>query len=220
MSEKTSSSKLKHKTVKQALSLPIVSAPSGGIRIKRKDLNKKDIYQLVAANTPATAISQGFPIDNEKRIDWGKTVNMSIYSQDRLTSIDLDTCDPNENAYVSMDTVVEVYRTDIITIKMSPGTKDRRIIYIDQSFEDFRICLNKPNLLSYFDLSNEISLNKDECKKFGMELSKLIDGKINCGIPRNGKLILLSIGNKISYYYKVESSNAKMNLAFESALNE
>lgn len=214
LSNKKTLGKLKHRPVKKALSLPMLSSPSGGIRIKRKNLDKKDIYQLVAANTPETVTTQGFLLDNNK-IDWNVSVGLPIYSQKSLTSTDPNCCTPNEKEFVSMNEKRLVYKSDSITVMMSPGTKDRRYIHIEQTFDSFIRCLDSTTISSYLDLPNEIVLKDNECKLFGKNLSELIEGNIDIGIPR-GKIVIELLGKTISYYYSVSSSNAKMNQAFES----
>ncbi|MGN0902558.1 MAG: hypothetical protein ACI4M9_04660, partial [Succinivibrio sp.] len=212
------SNKLKHRTVKQAISLPIIDNPSGGIRIKRKDSENKDIYQLVAANTPETVTSKGFPVKN-KKIDWNGSVAFPVYSQKNLTPAESEICVLGDNAddYVPMNEKRTVYYSQDLIIQMSPGTKDRRYVYVVQNFESFRSCLDKADISSYLDLSQEIKLSDAECKKFGQLLKKLIeDNNIDVGVPR-GAIKISLIGKIVKYFYSVASSNSTMNAAFENA---
>ena len=211
----SSSSKLKHKRVKQDFSLPMLDGPSGGIRVKRFNYDNKAVYQLVAANTPETVTSQGFPVENNK-INWNGSVPLPIYSEDNLTSVDIENNQNDIQTYVKMAEQRLVYRDDNLKVMMSPGTRDRRYVFIEQDFESFKTCLNDVNVKSPLDLSNEIKLKDSDCKSFAQSFNKLTDSKVDVGIPR-GVLKITSIGKIISYYYSVQSSNSNMNSAFEKA---
>ena len=62
------SSKLQHKKAKRVSSLPVIDAPSGGIRIRRKNMDNTPIYQTVAVNTPCTVLSKGFLVEKKNGI--------------------------------------------------------------------------------------------------------------------------------------------------------
>ena len=193
----------------------MLDGPSGGIRVKRFNYDNKAVYQLVAANTPETVTSQGFPVENNK-INWNGSVPLPIYSEDNLTSVDIENNQNDIQSYVKMAEQRLVYRDDNLKVMMSPGTRDRRYVFIEQDFESFKTCLNDVNVKSPLDLSNEIKLKDSDCKSFAQSFNKLTDSKVDVGIPR-GVLKITSIGKIISYYYSVQSSNSNMNSAFEKA---
>lgn len=58
--KKKKNSALKHKGTRRVFSLPVISTPSGGIRIRRQSVDNKDVYQIVEANTPESVLFKGF----------------------------------------------------------------------------------------------------------------------------------------------------------------
>ena len=203
-------SALKHKGTKRVFSLPIIDGPSGGIRIRRKSFNNQDIYQMVTAGS---AKSKGFSVKNGK-VSWDDFVMIDTYISNNLTPADLS--GSYSNSFIPMDEERLVFKDDSLSIFMSPSTEDRRMIRIIQSFDDFNFCLGN-KFKSPFDIPSVITLksNKD-CHDLDNFLSKI--NKDFIGKPRYGNLKLLSIGNKVCYWYQVVSSNKKMQEVFNNAL--
>lgn len=203
-------SALKHKGTKRVFSLPIIDGPSGGIRIRRKSFNNQDIYQMVTAGS---AKSKGFSVKNGK-VSWDDFVMIDTYISNNLTPADLS--GSYSNSFIPMDEERLVFKDDSLSIFMSPSTEDRRMIRIIQSFDDFNFCLGN-KFKSPFDIPSVITLksNKD-CHDLDNFLSKI--NKDFIGKPRYGNLKLLSIGNKVCYWYQVISSNKKMQEVFNNAL--
>lgn len=203
-------SALKHKGTKRGFSLPIIDGPSGGIRIRCKSFNNQDIYQMVTAGS---AKSKGFSVKNGK-VSWDDFVMIDTYISNNLTPADLS--GSYSNSFIPMDEERLVFKDDSLSIFMSPSTEDRRMIRIIQSFDDFNFCLGN-KFKSPFDIPSVITLksNKD-CHDLDNFLSKI--NKDFIGKPRYGNLKLLSIGNKVCYWYQVVSSNKKMQEIFNNAL--
>ena len=206
-------SPLEHKIVKQVFSLPIIDAPSGGIRIKRKNSEQKVIYQLLAANTPETVLSKGFPVNASGEILWKKSIDVDCYVDDNLTRTKSNSCD--YDIYVNMDEKRVVYQSEDIVVQISPGTIDRRYIFVEQDFQSFNICMGN-KFKSPLDLNSEYKFDRAQLNEFLLKLKEYIDDDVEIGVPRSG-IKISSIGKTINYFYSVETSNAKMNKAFASA---
>ena len=200
-------SNLKHKKAKRVSSLPIIDAPSGGIRIRRRNLDKTPIYQTVAANTPVTVLSKGFLVEKKNgiaKVDWKSPITVDSYIGTNLTFSDGNPISSND--FVKMDEKRIIYRDHETLLMMSPGTEGRRYIFAEQSFEKFNECLSN-RYASYFDIDSEIAI--EEPKEFSTKLGIAI-----AGIPR-GTLKISSIGKTIKYNYTVVSSNTAMNKAYD-----
>jgi CRISPR system subtype II-B RNA-guided endonuclease Cas9/Csx12 len=210
LSQKEASS-LQHKKAKRVSSLPIIDAPSGGVRIRRRNLDKTPIYQTVAANTPSTVLSKGFLLERKNgiaKVDWKKPITMDSYIGKNLTFSDGTPISSND--FVTMDEKRIIYRDHETIIMMSPGTEGRRNIFVEQNFEKFNECVS--NIYgSYLDIDSEITL--DDPKVFSTKLGIDI-----AGIPR-GTIKISSIGKTIKYYYTVVSSNTAMNKAYDEGLS-
>lgn len=212
--KKKNTSALKHKGTRRVFSLPVISTPSGGIRIRRQSFDNKEVYQMVAANTPETVLSKGFLIQKGK-VSWSETVMVDSYIGKNLTSVDKAVT--SSNCFVPMDEERLVFKDDSLSIFMSPSSEGRRMIRIVQSFDDFNSCLGN-KYKSPLDMPSDMILaSNDSCHDLDNLLAKI--NKDFIGKPRDGKIKLLSIGNKVCYWYQVASSNKKMQEVFDNALN-
>lgn len=210
---KKNTSALKHKGTKRVFSLPIIDGPSGGIRISRKSFNNNEVYQMVAANTPDTVLSKGFSVRDGK-VSWNDAVMVDSYIGKNLTTVDKTVS--NSNCFVPMDEERLVFKDDSLSIFMSPSSEGRRMIRIIQSFDDFNFCLGH-KFKSPLDMPSDMTLaSNGNCHELDNLISKI--NKDFIGKPRDGKIKLLSIGNKVCYWYQVASSNKKMQEVFDNAL--
>lgn len=210
---KKNTSALKHKGTKRVFSLPIIDGPSGGIRISRKSFNNNEVYQMVAANTPDTVLSKGFSVRDGK-VSWNDAVMVDSYIGKNLTTVDKAVS--NSNCFVPMDEERLVFKDDSLSIFMSPSSEGRRMIRIIQSFDDFNFCLGH-KFKSPLDMPSDMTLaSNGNCHELDNLISKI--NKDFIGKPRDGKIKLLSIGNKVCYWYQVASSNKKMQEVFDNAL--
>lgn len=197
-----------HKAVKRVYSIPMIASPSGGVRIRRQDMNGNAIFQMVAVNTPETVLNKGFSVKEDK-VDWKNSANIEAYSGNNLTL--KDTPINITNNYVLMSEIRTIIKNDDLIIRMAPGSEGRRIIYIEQSFDDFNKCMNK-RFKSLFEITSEIKLNKDEIEIFKLKLNFKF-----AGVPRLGSIKVTNIGKLVKYYYTVDSSNAEMNSFYDRA---
>lgn len=212
--KKKNTSVLKHKGTRRVFSLPVISTPSGGIRIRRQSFDNKDVYQMVAANTPETVLSKGFSIQNGK-VSWSDTVMVDSYIGKNLTAVDKAVT--VSDCFVPMEEERLVFKDDSLSIFMSPSSEGRRMIRIVQSFDDFNSCLGD-KFKSPLDMPSDMTLaSNDSCHDLDNLLSKI--NKDFTGKPRDGKIKLLTIGNKVCYWYQVASSNKKMQEVFDNPLN-
>lgn len=211
--KKKKNSALKHKGTRRVFSLPVISTPSGGIRIRRQSVDNKDVYQIVEANTPESVLFKGFFVHNEK-VSWSDYVMIDSYIGKNLTYVGEPVA--NSDCYVTMDEEHLVFKDDSLSIFMSPSSKDRSMIRIVQSFDDFNSCLGG-KFKSPLDVPSEITLvTNDSCHDLDNFLSEI--NKDFIGKPRDGKIKLLSIGNKVCYWYQT-SRNKKVKAVFENPLN-
>lgn len=211
--KKKKNSALKHKGTRRVFSLPVISTPSGGIRIRRQSVDNKDVYQIVEANTPESVLFKGFFVHNEK-VSWSDYVMLDSYIGKNLTYVGEPVA--NSDCYVTMDEERLVFKDDSLSIFMSPSSKDRSMIRIVQSFDDFNSCLGG-KFKSPLDVPSEITLvTNDSCHDLDNFLSEI--NKDFIGKPRDGKIKLLSIGNKVCYWYQT-SRNKKVKAVFENPLN-
>lgn len=211
--KKKKNSALKHKGTRSVFSLPVISTPSGGIRIRRQSVDNKDVYQIVEANTPESVLFKGFFVHNEK-VSWSDYVMLDSYIGKNLTYVGEPVA--NSDCYVTMDEERLVFKDDSLSIFMSPSSKDRSMIRIVQSFDDFNSCLGG-KFKSPLDVPSEITLvTNDSCHDLDNFLSEI--NKDFIGKPRDGKIKLLSIGNKVCYWYQT-SRNKKVKAVFENPLN-
>lgn len=200
-----------HKSVKRVYSIPMIASPSGGIRILRQDMNGNAIFQTVAANTPDTVLSKGFLVKDDK-IDWKNKVNVEAYSGINLTILKGGYNNISGN-HVSMDEIRTIYKNGETIIRIAPGTEGRRIVYVEQSFENFNNCMNK-RFKSYFDIPSEIKLSHDEIKL--LEAFEQNLGFDKLGNPRNGIIKVTNIGITVKFNYKLQSSD-QINLYYDRA---
>lgn len=200
-----------HAKSKRVFSLPIVASPSGGVRIKRLTHMHGDIYQLVAANTPATSIIKGFASEKNGNVRWGESLLVDCYTTKNLTVINKKIM-LDDKGFVSMDEQRLVYESPEERVYMTPATDIRRGITIEQKFEKFVYCINQQNVYkSFHDLPTEI---KTDPQIFMKRLNINI-----CGKPRDN-LKILSIGNIIKYSYMVNSSNSDMNQFYNNPIDK
>ena len=201
--------KLAHKASKRVWSLPKLATASGGIRIKRKDAMGKDIYQLYVVNKEKC---KGFIVDEKGSIDWKTDLIADFYNQATLTI--LNGRYHKADNYVRMDhwLKIDCGRNDI-EVRMCPGTKDRCYVEITQDkkqFEDWT-GYSSANFWTYPDT---ISLSTGQVENFiGNSQLQLL------GEPRNGKIALICIGEKLKYWYTVTGTNELMKTAYQKAFS-
>ena len=171
------------------------------------------IWQLHAIDdTP----SRGFAVKAGK-IDWTEGVAIDgLSSSDNLTPLNVRYQSPPEKV-VAFDhwLPIQIEEGGITLLEMAPGTKDRRYIRVTQPFDIFTQWLQSsgyeiPN--HPFGLFSEIRL-KDKSKfQKAHEISLL-------GKPRSN-LFITRMGEQVTYWYRVESSNSAMKAAYQKSWSQ
>ena len=206
-------SRVKHSPVRRVFSLPIVDAPSGGFRIRRKG-QAGDIWQLHAIEgSPAV----GFAVDSNRKIQWDTTVlHPSLLDSGNIVGKRARyQHDAGEILAFGKWLPIEVpLPAEIIRLEMAPGTKDRRYIRLTQSFASLRkwlLSASKEAIAGPLDLPAEIKVTPAVfAKEHGITL---------LGKPRSN-LFVETVGSFVTYWYIVESSNAAMKTAYQEAYNK
>lgn len=201
--------KLAHKAAKRVWSLPKIAKVSGGVRIKRKDAMGNDIYQLYVVNKEKC---KGFIVDEKGLIDWETDLIADFYNQATLTI--LNGRYQKADSYVRMDhwLKIDCGRNDI-EVRMCPGTKDRCYIEITQSKKQFENWTGFSSISSWL-YPTTISLSKNQAKNFSSKAHIPF-----LGIPRNGKIVLIRIGEKLKYWYTVTGTSNLMKAAYQKAFS-
>lgn len=199
--------KLSHKATRRVWSLPKIPSISSGVRIKRKDSNGNDIYQLYMLNDTKC---KGFVVNEKGVIDWSSDLVADLYKQPTLTILNGRYLKADQ--YVRMDQWYEVDcgRDDVI-VKMCPGTSGRRYIEITQSkkqFEDWTGYISG----SFWNYPVTIKLSSQQIANFVKNSQMPLLGK-----PRSGQITVITLGNTLKYWYCVESKNSMMNEAYQKA---
>jgi len=204
-----SGSKRSHNKTRRVYSLPIIDAPSGGYRVKRKTPQHETVWQLMAIDGTS---SKGFLVHDHK-ILWNQTAPIEALNKGNLTEVggryysDFD-------EYVSFShwLDINIEHEDIKRVRMAPGTKDRRYIEITQSIKSFNRWLKhsgEEEFSNSWTIHSELKIKNPKAFLDAHGLSVL-------GSPRSN-LFFSKIGENVSYSYIVESSNAAMRKAYQVA---
>ena len=203
---KKANSALEHRKCKRNYSIPVISAPSGGIRVKRKTASSDYVYQLIAANTPDTSINQGVILENNQIDFEKKAVFVDIYTEKNIvfSPYKSSRAKASHKDFLSMDERILLVDNENIKVEASLSTADRRKVFVTVSFDEFNIGL-KNKFSSYLDLKEEYTL-KDNCSDLFEYLESLIDDKnINISKPRNKKISFTVIGKTLCFSYNTDS---------------
>lgn len=203
---KKANSALEHRKCKRNYSIPVISAPSGGIRVKRKTASSDYVYQLIAANTPDTSINQGVILENNQIDFEKKAVFVDIYTEKNIvfSPYKSSRAKASHKDFLPMDERILLVDNENIKVEASLSTADRRKVFVTVSFDEFNIGL-KNKFSSYLDLKEEYTL-KDNCSDLFEYLESLIDDKnINISKPRNKKISFTVIGKTLCFSYNTDS---------------
>jgi CRISPR system subtype II-B RNA-guided endonuclease Cas9/Csx12 len=206
-------SKSKHSRSRRVFSLPVLSRPAGGYRIKRKLPTGNFNWQLqVPEDTP----SEGFSFENNT-INWKRTVAMPAFkARAGLFSVGERYSTPC-NRVIGFDQWIEIKNPDglpsSVVIEIAPGTKGRRYISVRQPLYLFIDWVgDSDQSRDHFFSSLTSELKVDGAKFAAVHGIKLL------GKPRSNLFIKEVSSQFISYWYIVDSSNADMNKAYGEGL--
>mgnify|MGYP001942264871 CR=1 FL=1 len=202
--------KVQHKRVRREYSLPVVEAPSGGFRIRRKGPNGQNVWQMQPLEgTP----SCGFTVDVET-VNWNRLAQIPHLRKSENIVGKGERYLPPPKEVVLFDKWLTIQNDQIpagVEMSMAPGTKGRRYIRISQPYNQFSEWLNEAyeNIPeTALLLPGELKLNPG--KYFNNHLCDLL------GKPRSN-LFIEHVGEKVTYWYIVESSNQAMKAAYQKA---
>ena len=200
-----------HGKTRRVYSLPIIDAPSGGYRVKRKTPQGTTVWQLMAIDGTS---SKGF-LTKEGNVLWNQTASIDSLNTPNLTEVGARYF-AEFDGFVGFNQWLEldVEHPNIQSVRMAPGTKDRRYIEITQSLTSFNSFLHESGEATYTDLwnvPNEIKIAQPKAFLQAHGLDVL-------GSPRSN-LFLLKVGDIVTYWYIVESSNAAMKDAYQASFN-
>lgn len=206
-------SSLNHNKCRRVYSLPVISAPSGGIRIKRRTDAGSYVYQLVAVNSPDTVKEKGFLIEDNKII-FNKPVSVDAYNAKNLCFSPFKIKDDlsESQQFISMNKKISIVNTQSVKIEVSMGTANRRNVFVTIPFEDFKKATINYNINSYLDLKADFFLlNKDDCMNFFNYINDLVvDEGVELAKPRETskkyKISFSKLGDMVSFYYVAEGS--------------
>jgi len=191
-----------HKQIRKDYSLPIVSAPSGGFRIKRKNpVTQEPVYQVSGIEGFATKgldselqkpahIDQLMQSENIAALETMHKIEHACY-YDEWRSIPV----PDELA------------EQVDLIEFALGSKDRFNIRLSLSMT--QLMALAPAITSYTQLPAEI---QDQLWKF--KKSKLLDSDL-LGKPRSNLFLEQVHPHRIVFSYKVDSTTAVMKEAYK-----
>lgn len=198
-----------HKQTRRVYSLPIVDSPSGGFRAKRKTPNGEIVWQLMAIEGTS---SKGFLV-KDGQILWNQTAPMEALSTKNLTEVGGRYFE-GADSFISFSDwlTIEVEHPDVLQVRMAPGTKDRRYIEITQSLAAFNSWLERSNEETYssmWDVPNDFKVKAPKLFAEAHQNEVL-------GSPRSN-IFIKKLGEQVTYWYIVESSNAAMRNAYQAA---
>lgn len=204
-----------HARVRREFSLPVIDNPSGGYRFKRKTINGNELYQVHAINSPDVPKAVGFGTD-EHHVNWKE-----IVPQVRLRHENLNDCGGryvNAVKYVSMDEYRLLIDENDVRLWMAPGSISRRYVRISAPFNKFVVWLKASNdQMDYTPAP--LSLGADLKLINPSAFVAAMDENIReiAGVPRNGSIVIETVGTRVQFTYSVTSSNASMNNAYNNA---
>lgn len=208
-----SGSNRSHSKTRRVYSLPIVDAPSGGFRIKRRSENGTHVYQLHAIEGTS---AKGFTVTKGK-INWNELATIDqLKNSSNVTPVGGRHAAEVE-AVVLFDKWLTVslpsdLEGKILELQISPATKSRMYLRVKQPLSGFKNWLQgstDSEIESIFDIRNQIKV--DSKMFFDNHKVKLL------AAPR-GTLFIEELNSEyVCYRYEVGSNNAEMKQAYQNA---
>ncbi len=193
-----------HKQVRKDYSLPVVSAPSGGFRIKRKNpITNETVYQVSSIEGFSTK-GYGENLKNPVFMD-GLKNSPNIASLDgKQVEVD-NTCYFDEWREIA---IPEELQENLISLSYAIGSKDRFNIRVSINLDNLK---KLDNTITYF---SNISAEYKETDAWKFKKIKLFESDL-LGKPRSNLFVEFVSGNKITFSYIVESTNKEMKEAYQ-----
>ena len=193
----------KHFQWTRKISLPIISSPSGGFRIKKKDNNGNVFYQIKQIKS---SYYQGFDKNLKKKFIhnfYEQSKNISMTKTIKYTPIK-----DKEKIFMDEWRKVEIpdkYKQFINNLIVSPGTSERAYVIVEMNKDQFKKLLND-NLIDKLSdnlLNLKSSINKKDLNNsfFEKELKDLLQK------PQEKEITILFIeSNKVIFKYTLEKN--------------
>lgn len=204
-----------HSTVRKEYSLPIKSDPSGGFRMERKTPLGESFFQLSEVEGFA---SQGYHIDSAGYVEFKKPVLIEgLASSENVApagNIESTLSDRN-TAYFDEWRKIELSEGllhDVISLFYAIGTKDRFYIKVEMTAQYFL-----KNIASTLEDSVEKVIQlRSEVKVIDKTIFSTKLGNL-FGKPRSN-LFIQNIGENITFWYIVDSTNSHMKSAYQKGV--
>ena len=174
-------------------------------------------------------MKKGFAVENGI-VNWRKSVNVDAYIGKNLTlskapaSISSDFVEMNQTRCIFSEVNKSNPLNNRLIIRMSPGTKGRPIIFIEQSFKDFQkwFSNNIKDLKTPLEIKTSYILEKNDIDQFIQNLPKGYKFKPRIDAEKKkaktkAKIIVTHIGDIVKYYYESSSCTKDMKKAFDQA---
>ncbi|CAB5506478.1 type II-B CRISPR-associated RNA-guided endonuclease Cas9/Csx12 [Bathymodiolus thermophilus thioautotrophic gill symbiont] len=194
----------KHKQVRKEYSLPIVSNPSGGFRIRRKNpLTGEIVYQVSSIEGFAT---QGY----DKTLKNPVLIN-GLKNSPNIASLDGRQVEVDNICYFDEwkeITIPEALEKKITFLSYAIGTKDRFNIRVSMPFKNFKELDNSINHFS------NIPAEYKETNAWKFKETKLFDSDL-LGKPRSNLFVEFVSEDKVTFSYIVDSTNQRMKEAYK-----
>lgn len=194
----------RHKSVRKVYSLPVVSAPSGGFRVKRENpMTKETVYQVSSVAGFATkgldsSLKQEAPIDELQKSKNIAPVG-ALYQEPPASVVDFD-------EWREIDLSDSQLESKISSLRYAIGSKVRFHIRVQMPFQNFR------------KLDDSIG----DWKEIPVELAKpanftayFASGLL--GKPRSTLRVEKISAEYVAFSYIVESTKKEMKIAFTKA---
>ncbi len=194
-----------HKQVRKEYSLPIVSNPSGGFRIKRKNpLTDEVIYQVSSIEGFAT---KGYDesLKNPVLID-------ELKSSPNIASLDGKQAEVDNVCYFDTwkeITIPEELQEKLISLSYAIGTKDRFNIRVSMPFDELKKLDNSIHCFS------NISAEYKETDTWKFKKNKLFGNDL-LGKPRSNLFVEFVSKDKIIFSYSVKSTNQAIKESYQN----
>jgi len=200
-----------HNKTRRVFSLPRIDAPSGGFRVRRITPDQQSVWQLMSIEGLSSC---GFQVSKGK-IHWDQTMPIRQLVTENLTEVKARFF-AGTGEYISFDHWLQIKQdySEIISLEMAPGTKDRRYLRITQPYSVFHKWILEAgvsNLDSYWELRSEVKI---DAKNFASAHAIPL-----LGVPRSN-LFIQSLGEQVTYWYIVSSSTSIMKEAYQAAYLE
>lgn len=210
-------SMLKHSSYKRAYSISVIPSTTGLIRIKRKNMDNQDVYQMYQTSSS----TQAYMRKDDNSVNWLAPIIYPNLNSKNLTPNNLDLFEGkqvNIREWKSLD-ITEISQE--IKIAMCINSKDRCMLKLTIPFELFQQIIKKCNKENYQNILNvppSIKLKKTDqyakCFKCICKDPQKIFGK-----PYS-ELSIEDLGPKVTYRYIVENTSKEMKAKFDKACLE